>query len=64
MKEEVLKELIAAACVAIDLLGIDVEKAFPNLYREFLENRQKDIAEQLGVKIIKYKPTENEGENK
>lgn len=39
-KEEVLKELIDAVVVAIDLLGIDIKKAYPKLYNEFLAHQQ------------------------
>lgn len=43
MKEEVIKELIKGVCIAIDLLGIDVVKAFPNLCKELerLERKEK-----------------------
>lgn len=41
MKDKVLKELIDAIVIAIDLLGIDAKKAFPNLYSEFLKNEDK-----------------------
>lgn len=41
MKEEIIKELIEGVCIAIDLLGIDVEKEFPNLYKELKSNRNK-----------------------
>ena len=45
MREEVLKELIEAVVVAIDLLGIDVKKAYPNLYNEFLTQQHEDKGE-------------------
>ena len=45
MKKEVLKELIEAVIVAIDLLGIDVKKAYPNLYNDFLTHQHEDKGE-------------------
>lgn len=45
MEKEVLKELIEAAVVAIDLLGIDVKQAFPNLYNEYLTHQHKNKGE-------------------
>ena len=41
--EEVLKELVEAVVVAIDLLGIDVKKAYPNLYKYFKEEQNHEI---------------------
>ena len=35
MDKELLEELIDAVVVAIDLLGIDVKKAYPKLWEEF-----------------------------
>lgn len=35
MNKELLEELIDAVVVAIDLLGIDVKKAYPKLWEEF-----------------------------
>ena len=48
MKEEVLKELIDAVVVAIDLLEIDVKKAYPNLYNEYLTHQHEDKGETNG----------------
>ena len=45
MSEEVKKELIDAIVVAIDLLGIDVKKAYPKLYNEFLTHQHEDKGE-------------------
>lgn len=41
MEDKVLRELIEAICVAIDLLGIDVKQAYPNLYNELLKSNNK-----------------------
>lgn len=37
MDEKVLNEIIDACVVAIDLLGIDVKKEYPNLHNEFIK---------------------------
>ena len=42
MEKELLKEIIEACVVAIDLLGIDVKQEYPNLYKEFQDLRNKD----------------------
>lgn len=42
MEKELLKEIIEACVVAIDLLGIDVKQAFPNLYKEIEDFKKLD----------------------
>lgn len=44
-QEEVLKELTNAVVVAIDLLGIDIKKAYPKLYNKFLTQQHEDKGE-------------------
>ena len=41
MTDEVFRELIEGVLVSMDLLGLDVKKEFPNLWKEYLNLKEE-----------------------
>ena len=41
MKEELIEELIEATIITLDMLGINIKRAFPNIYNEWINGGDK-----------------------